>query len=48
MNAEMDIIEELKIELQYITQALETFQYSFEHCSRIGIKENYTFDELDK
>ena len=21
---------------------------SFEHCSRIGIKENYTFDELDK
>ncbi|MBK7606751.1 MAG: hypothetical protein IPI18_05830 [Saprospiraceae bacterium] len=48
MNAEMDIIEELKIELQYITQALEAFQYSFEHCSRIGIKENYTFDELDK
>lgn len=44
----MDIIEELKIELIYIVQALESFQYSFNQCSSIGIKDTYSFEELDK
>lgn len=32
----MDIIEELKIELIYIVQALESFRYSFNQCSAVS------------
>lgn len=38
----------LKEELNLLESANETLKYSNGECQRIGIKEKYTFEELDK
>lgn len=48
MNAEKNIIAELQNELEFITSALSTLNYAHTNCKAIGIKDNYSFDELDK
>ena len=48
MTAKLDIKENLKHEIQYLQRATDILIYSFNHCDKIGIKSNYTLDELDK
>lgn len=40
--------KELKNDLSILDRALDTFNYSYENCKKIGIKEEYTYEELDK
>jgi uncharacterized protein with HEPN domain len=40
--------ELLELELKQLREAGEILEYSLDVCSKIGIKEDYTFEELDK
>lgn len=40
--------ELLRLELNLLKDANKTLIYSYDSCSKIGIKENYTYEELDK
>ena len=40
--------ELMELELKQLREAGEILQYSYTVCSKIGIKERYTFEELDK
>lgn len=40
--------ELLELELKQLREAGEILEYSLDVCSKIGIKESYTFEELDK
>lgn len=40
--------ELLEMELKQLQEAGEILEYSYDVCSKIGIKESYTFEELDK
>jgi N-acetylglucosamine kinase-like BadF-type ATPase len=42
------IRNELRNNLGILDKALDTFKYSYENCQRIKIKEEYTYEELDK
>lgn len=48
MKEDENILSELRNELEFITLSLSTLSHSYNHCKSIGIKDNYTFDELDK
>ena len=48
MNEEKNIIAELQSELEFITLALAALNHAYNNCKTIGIKDKYTFDELDK
>lgn len=43
-----DLINLLKEELTILDNATEILNYSYDNCQKIAIKEQYTFDELDK
>ena len=43
-----DLLELLRDELSSLERALEVLQYSYDTCNGIGIKEDYTFDEMDR
>lgn len=43
-----DLINLLKEELTILDNATEILNYSYDNCRKIAIKEQYTFDELDK
>ena len=43
-----DLLELLRDELSSLERALEVMQYSYGTCNEIGIKEDYTFDEMDR
>jgi hypothetical protein len=40
--------KELKTNLSTLDKALDTFNYSYKNCKKIGIKEEYNYEELDK
>ena len=48
MSNEKNIISELQEELQYLIKGISTLQHAYNHCKQIGLKTEYTFDELDK
>lgn len=39
---------ELNNNLDLLNKALDTFLYSYNNCKKIGVKEKYTYEELDK
>jgi uncharacterized protein YutE (UPF0331/DUF86 family) len=39
---------ELKEDLSLLEKAMDTFEYSYRNCKEIGIKDEYTYEELDK
>lgn len=41
-------LEVLKDELKSVDEAAKILEYSFENCRRIGIKNEYSFPELDQ
>ncbi|OOP56618.1 MAG: hypothetical protein AYP45_08110 [Candidatus Brocadia carolinensis] len=43
-----DLLELLRDELSSLERAREVLQYSYDTCNGIGIKEDYTFDEMDR
>lgn len=43
-----DLIELLKEELKILKDAGQVLAYSYENCKKIGIKENYSHEELEK
>lgn len=45
---ELLLRKELKDDLTILTRALRTFKYSYENCKKIGLKEEYTDEELEK
>lgn len=45
---ELLLRKELKENLSILDRALDTFNYSYGNCKKIGIKEEYTYEELDK
>ena len=47
-NQEKNIITDLEEELKYLMKGLDTLTYSYTHCQKIGIKESYSYEELDK
>jgi hypothetical protein len=47
-NAQKDLVLLLREELQLLDKAAEILKYSYGVCSEIGIKEEYSFEELDK
>ncbi len=48
MSDEKNIILELQDELHYLVKGIDTLLHAYEHCKGIGIKTEYSFDELDK
>ncbi len=49
MNEEnKDLILLLKEELQLMDKAADILNYSYDTCRKIGIKEEYSYDELDR
>jgi hypothetical protein len=48
MSNEKNVISELHDELQYLVKGIDTLLHAYKHCSEIGLKTEYTFDELDK
>ncbi|MCU0286143.1 MAG: hypothetical protein MUF15_07060 [Acidobacteria bacterium] len=40
-------LKKLQEDVEKVDKALDTFNYSFKKCKRIGIKEKYTDEELD-
>ena len=40
--------KELRLNLSILDKALDTFNYSYESCKKIGIRDEYTYEELDK
>lgn len=40
--------KELKEYMDILDKALDTFNHSYKNCKEIGIKKNYTYEELDK
>lgn len=50
MSNKMDLLlkKELKEYMDILDKALDTFNHSFEKCKEIGIKEKYSYEELDK
>ena len=48
MKEEEQILIELKEELDYLVKAFDTFSYAYNNCKKIGIKIEYSYDELDK
>jgi hypothetical protein len=45
---ELLLRKELRINLSILDKALDTFNYSYESCKKIGIRDEYTYEELDK
>jgi hypothetical protein len=45
---ELLIRNELKNNLGILDKALDTFNYSYKNCKKIGIKDEYSYEELDK
>ncbi|MCP5108916.1 MAG: hypothetical protein GY950_36370 [bacterium] len=43
-----DLLLLLQEELQLLDKASDILNYSYEACGKIGIKDDYTYDELDK
>jgi hypothetical protein len=43
-----DLILLLKEEIQLMDKAADILNYSYDTCSKIGIKEEYSYDELDR
>lgn len=43
-----ELILLLKEELQLMDKATDILNYSYDTCSKIGIKEEYSYDELDR
>lgn len=43
-----DLLLLLKEELKILDDAARVLVYSYENCKKIGIKDNYTYEELDK
>ncbi|HJW87689.1 MAG TPA: hypothetical protein VJ440_13735 [Candidatus Brocadiaceae bacterium] len=43
-----DLLELLRDELSSLEKAQQVLQYSHDTCAGIGIKEDYTFDEMDR
>jgi len=43
-----DLLLLLKEELELLEKAADILSYSFEKCKKIGIKEEYDYDELDR
>ena len=43
-----DLLELLRNELSSLEKAQQVLQYSYDTCAEIGIKEDYTFDEMDR
>ena len=40
--------KELENDLTLLTRALRTFEYSYENCKKIGLKNEYSDEELEK
>ncbi len=47
-NELKDLVLLLREELQLLDKAAEILKYSYGVCGKIGIKEEYSFEELDK
>lgn len=47
-NNKNDLVLLLKEELQLMEKASTILKYSYDICSKIGIKEEYSFEDLDK
>lgn len=47
-NKTQDLLAILQEEMEWLNRATDALKYSYELCSRIGIKEEYTFEELDR
>lgn len=47
-SAKKDLVLLLREELQLLDKAAEILKYSYGVCGKIGIKEEYSFEELDK
>ena len=39
---------EVKENLSLLQKAMDSFEYSYRNCKEIGIKDDYTYEELDK
>ena len=39
---------EVKENLSLLQKAMDSFEYSYRNCKGIGIKDDYTYEELDK
>lgn len=48
MNKESIIKEELKEDFERLFKTVEMLKYSLNICKKIGIKKEYTFEELDR
>lgn len=48
MKTEALMIEELKEDFNRLDRAVEMLKYSLQHCEKIGIKANYSLEELDR
>jgi uncharacterized protein YutE (UPF0331/DUF86 family) len=50
MTKKMDLLlkQELKKYMDILDRALDTFKHSYEKCKAIGVKEKYSYEELDK
>jgi len=47
-NKELLIKKELKKTLKILDKAMDTFNYSYQSCKTMDIKDEYTYEELDK
>lgn len=48
MKTNFLLIEKIKEDFNKLDQAIEMLKYSLQQCQKIGIKNNYSFDELDR
>ncbi len=47
-SANNDLVQLLREELQLLDKAAEILKYSYGMCGKIGIKDEYSYEELDK
>lgn len=47
-SANNDLVQLLREELQLLDKAADILKYSYGMCGKIGIKDEYSFEELDK
>ncbi len=47
-NKTTDLLASLQEEMDWLNNAADILKYSYDTCSRIGVKQEYTYEELDK
>jgi hypothetical protein len=47
-SANNDLVQLLREELQLLDKAADILKYSYGMCGKIGIKDEYSYEELDK